>query len=250
MRKYKKMVLIFMGICLKSFSMEIFPTQIYLEGKGNTQTKELMIYNPGTKPTRVEISSFKPDGALDEFYIGEDVRIYPKTLSLKPQERKIARVSIKTTPKMSDGEYIAGISFKEISNSVSELEEEDTKGIVMDMKVLKNVKIVAYRLVGDRKVFGELKSITATKINGNIGKLKTTITPKGNSSLVVKYDLKYLDKSGKVLGENKGYLGRVERGSTGNLETEIGVIPQGTTNIKINVTEAAGQKFGEHVLKI
>lgn len=249
MRKNWKILMLFFGICSKILTIEIMPTEIYLEGLKKIQTKEVVIFNPNPTPMRVQISVDKPEGINEEFYMGNYTKIYPKILSLRPMERKTARISVKTPDGMKEGEYRTELKFREIDGTISQV-KDTTKNIAVDLKLTKEIIITAYGMLGKRDALGEFKSISARKGSKNEGIIKTTILPKGNSSMIIKYKAKFLDGAGKVLGEDESYLGRIERGSNGTLEVSIGELPKGTAVIKMDLSEAAGQKFGEKVMKL
>lgn len=77
-------------------------------------TKEITVINMTNEFVRYKVSLEKPEKLKEEYYIGEDLIIYPRVISLKPKGTQVIRLRLKN-PIDSEGiDYASKICFNEL----------------------------------------------------------------------------------------------------------------------------------------
>lgn len=118
--KSKKVVLIisilFMVVNLTSFSLiKVSMDPYYLDiDVSKPVTSEITITNSTDKFVRYRLSFKKPEGLGDKYYIGEEMQLYPRVISLPPNDSKKVRVRLKKVISSQGREFIAMINFEEL----------------------------------------------------------------------------------------------------------------------------------------
>ena len=255
--KFLKKILIFSSYMiiytnLFSFNIGIAPTGFYTSLDKN-QTHEIMVSNNTLEPMRVEIDVEKSKGW--ENYSMEDlIKIYPKSLTLKPNASRSVRFAVRGTKDLSDGEYKAKLIFREVSNK-SKIIEKDIKGetgeeVAFDFELLTEIQIDAYGLKGTRKIEASLlNSILKKDSNGNIF-VVADFKLKGNSGIAVIGDFEYLDSGRKRIAKEEIKIGITARNSNPKIETNLANIPKNTKYIRVQYRDKSGLKLGTKELTL
>ncbi|MGL5459788.1 MAG: hypothetical protein ACRDBY_09255, partial [Cetobacterium sp.] len=98
----------------KSFAIDITPASFVYNLDGLGLTQDVTFYNTKTRRERIRIS-FKPYGTdSDEKYLGKWATVFPKIITVGPDEKKIVKFSIEPPSGLPKGEYRALFFMEEL----------------------------------------------------------------------------------------------------------------------------------------
>lgn len=194
----------------------IFPKRLVFEGKTKTQQinlantgKDTAVYNVSFVEFRMsELGSFEeieePD--LGQQFATPYLRVYPRRVTLAPNESQTVKVQVINTSNLADGEYRSHLYFRAVKNS----KPLGQPKVESDPKAL-SVKIEAVFGVSIASIIRKGESNTAVKIVGleyeeEAGAfLKFTINRTGNMSAYGDITVTYISP------KNKSYeVGRIK----------------------------------------
>lgn len=160
----------------KAFSIEITPSTFVYNLDGLGMTQDVVFYNRKDRPERVRVS-FKPYREDKENkYLGKWGTIFPKIITVGPDQQKTVKFSIEPPSGLPKGEYRALLFMEELEQkSLNNVEGKVVlkNGSTTQINMLINLGVVVYGYVGDPE---------SLKISGKVTNLK-------NSSGAVSFDL-------------------------------------------------------------
>lgn len=118
-------------------------------------TQEIVVTNQTDKFLRYRISTVKPDTLSQEYYIGDELIIYPKVISLKPRGKQTIRMRMKKRLSSEGKDFITKIRFQELTGEQKKdvIKEEGN----MNLSVSFNVDIEIYILGLSKKTEPSIK---------------------------------------------------------------------------------------------
>lgn len=178
--KRNRVIKIILGMMLllgiKAFSIEITPSTFVYKLDGLGLTQDVVFYNRKDRPERVR-ASFKPYREdKEEKYLGKWGTIFPKIVTIGPDQQKTVKFSIEPPSGLPNGEYRALLFMEELEQkSLNNVEGKVVlkNGSTTQINMLINLGVVVYGYVGDPE---------SLKVSGKVTNLK-------NLSGVVSFDL-------------------------------------------------------------
>ena len=214
--KRNRFIKIILGMMLllvaKAFSIEITPSTFVYKLDGLGLTQDVVFYNRKDRPERVRVS-FKPYREdKDEKYLGKWGTIFPKIITIGPDQQKTVKFSIEPASGLPNGEYRALLFMEELEQkSLNNVEGKVVlkNGSTTQINMLINLGVVVYGYVGDPE---------SLKVSGKVTNLK-------NSSGIVSFDL---ENDGEITKPYKLTFGGTDK-KTGEFraETKDIVVVQG-----------------------
>lgn len=160
----------------KVFSIEITPSTFVYNLDGLGMTQDVIFYNRKDRPERVRVS-FKPYREDKENkYLGKWGTIFPKIITIGPDQQRTVKFSIEPSLGLPKGEYRALLFMEELEQkSLNNVEGKVVlkNGSTTQINMLINLGVIVYGYVGAPE---------SLKISGKVTNLK-------NSSDVVSFDL-------------------------------------------------------------
>lgn len=164
--KIKKIVLgglLLLG--MKSFGIEITPSTFVYKLDGLGMTQDVVFYNRKDRPERVRVS-FKPYREdKDSKYLGKWGTIFPKIITVGPDQQKVVKFSIEPPAGLAKGEYRALLFMEELEQkSLNNVEGKVVlkNGSTTQINMLINLGVVVYGYVGDPatlKISGKVTNV-------------------------------------------------------------------------------------------
>ena len=206
MKKLMSIVFIFLMVTVSSFAF--FRTSvapgIFEMNLDRSATEEIILVNNSNEPIRVKIYPGKDENIKDEEYLGEWLRIYPRTMTLEGNSERRIKFSIRAPKDKPNGEYRGLIYIEELPEVVEGqstltlagrhgLTVYGTKGKVEYDIVVSNVKVVDNELTMNIK----------------------------NNSLRPEIKVNYLSAKGKKLGEMEEKTGRILKDRVAAVKVEL-----------------------------
>lgn len=214
---------IFMMLVIAStlFGIEITPASFVYDLDPSGITQDVVFYNRKDKPERVRVS-FKPyekDG--ENKYLGKWGTIFPKIVTIGPDEQKTVKFSLEPPGNLPNGEYRALLFMEELEQKA--LNNVDGKvtlksGNMTQINMIINLGIVVYGYSGNR----DSLMISGEVTNVQLGKKILKFTLKNNGEITKPYSLVYEGtdkKDGKPVVETENLI--VVQGYSENIEKEI-----------------------------
>lgn len=237
---------------LLAFNIGIAPTGFYTSLDKN-ETHEIMVTNNTMKPMRVEISVEKDEG-WEKYDMGEMMKVYPKSITLKPNGSRSVRFAVRGVKDLPDGEYKTKLVFRELPGKPKEntkkVKGETGQEVAVEFELLTEVHVAAYGLKGERKIGGQLTGSEIKKDSNGNKKLVANFDLKGNSGLAVIGDIEYLDGARNRLSKEEVKLGITTREPKTKVESELVNIPKGSRYIKVSFKDKSGLKLGSNELSL
>lgn len=220
------------------FGIEITPASFVYDLDSSGLTQDVVFYNRKDKPERVRVS-FRPYGKDGEDkYLGKWGTIFPKIITVGPDEQKTVKFSLEPPGNLPAGEYRAVLFMEELEQKA--LNNVDGKvtlknGNVTQINMLINLGITVYGYSGNReslKVAGEVTNI-------KLGKSNLSFHLKNSGEITKPYVLTYEGtnkKDGKPVIETENLI--VVQGYSENIEKEF---PKNMNIRKIYVKDSKGR---------
>jgi len=147
-------------------------------------TKETTLINSGKNSVRVRVDFEKPSWAKDEYYLGDQLVVYPKVVVIPPKGKVKVKIAPRIKKDLQDGEYVALLVFKEMV----------PRGKQSQVTMLMNLGVPYYGRKGKLETgvdFDELRMKKTVTGYDLLGAVKNT----GNYSFSLEIDVKfYSDK--------------------------------------------------------
>ena len=235
-----------------AFNIGIAPTGFYTSLDKN-ETHEVMVTNNTMEPMRIEISAEKDQG-WEKYDMGEMMKIYPKSITLKPNGSRSVRFAVRGGKDLPEGEYKTKLVFRELpakpKDKDKEVKGETGQEVAVDFELLTEIHVAAYGLKGQRKIGAQLTGSEVKKDPNGNRKLVANFNLSGNSGLAVIGDIEYLDGSKKRLSKEEVKLGITTREPKTKIESDLVNIPKGSKYIRVSFKDKSGLKLGSRELPL
>ena len=157
MKKYILKILLL--VCIFTISqlsfgyVNIYPMKFDKNIDGNEGYETYYLYNPTEKTVRYRIYTDKVEDDIND--MSKWIEVYPKSITLKPNEEKEIKIQAKAPSETKSGEYTAVLGIKEIP-----LPETKDSNNVLDIFTDLRLEIIGF--VGDLKPKLSTKNIEVT----------------------------------------------------------------------------------------
>lgn len=140
----------------QAISMQVAPHRfVFSIEQPNTQ--EAVVTNISDHPVRVKIYfEMAPNQSKDE-YLGDWAVVSPQIISLKPNEKKTVRFSIRPPKGLKDGEYRAFLFFEELYDKPADNTQVDN--VQLNFQLLTKLGVNVYGQTGKIIHKGELQDV-------------------------------------------------------------------------------------------
>ncbi|MFK4784969.1 molecular chaperone [Fusobacterium sp. MFO224] len=250
----KKLLMLFTGVLMSiqvlAFNFSVAPTRFEVS-LDKIATNEVILMNNTAEPMRVSTFLEAPDG-YGKYNLNENIKLYPKMVSIKPGGRQIVRFRVKPSPNMEPGEYKSYIVFKEKEGQIKKVETnvEETTGIGVQIKMLAEIGISIYGTYGEQIVKGNLSNFAVKLVNGNNVIMGCDLVSEGNASLKLSRKLEILNKAGKVEKVYDTEFGRSARNGKSRIDNSMTVDNIKGKTIRVTITDQLNRVLykGTHTL--
>lgn len=203
---------ILMGTVAAALNFSIYPTKFEVDlSKSNTY--EMYIVNNTDLPLRVGIAPESDKNFGEEYNLNSNIKVFPKTVSVKPAGKQVVRFRITPDKKLKEGEYKSYITFTEIPPAIK-TKDTVSESISSEVQMITAILISVYGEGSNLVVDGGIKNITSQFENGVLT-LSGVGYSKGNTSL--KFDYSITGKNVK----SEGRMGISPRTGENNISTSI-----------------------------
>lgn len=209
MKKLMSIVFMFLIVTVSSFAF--FRTSvapgIFEMNLDRSATEEIILVNNSNEPIRVKVYPGKDENIKDEEYLGDWLRIYPRTMTLEGNSERRIKFSVRAPKEKPDGEYRGLIYIEELPEVV---EGQST------LTLAGRHGLTVYGTKG--KVEYDI-AVSNVKIVNNV--LTMNIKNNGKYSLRPEIKINYLSAKGKKIGEMEEKTGRILKGNTSSIKIEL-----------------------------
>lgn len=183
----------------------LYPRRIIFEGAKHIQ--EINLANTGKDTATYQISvlemRMKEDGNFEEvikpdsaqLFAEPYIRIFPRKVSLGPNETQVVKVQLSGNTKMNPGEYRSHLYFRAVQNlkpKGSEPEAAESRGISVRITPVFGISIPVLIRVGEQKTSVSISGTTISDITDSSAIVSLTLNRTGTSSmygnLILEYD--------------------------------------------------------------
>lgn len=194
----------------------ITPFRVVFENGKNIE--ELTVANTGKDTAKYSISFLQykmmTTGKLEKIETPEDsilfadkyLRVFPKTITLAPNEAQMVRLQLKTPPDLAQGEYRSHLYFRSIVDAKPDMgTETDSTGIGFKLFPVYGITIPVIVRVGATTVKTSIADASIADVNGT-KQLNFKLSRFGNISTFGQIELEHVSDSGTktVVGKVNG----------------------------------------------
>ena len=186
----------------------ITPRRVVFEG--NKQTQELAIANTGNDTARYNVSfvqyRMNEDGSFEQItepdpgqlFADKYMRIFPRTVTLGPNESQTVRMQFRKTPDMQPGEYRSHLYFRAVPDEkpLGADDEVDTTNIGIRLIPIFGITIPVIARVGDLTAELSLNDLSLDKNTDTVPVLNITFNRIGDKSVFGDITVDWKDNSG------------------------------------------------------
>lgn len=212
------MMIVFLVVQLEAIALlkiDVEPKYVEMNIK-TPKTQEVTVQNQTGEFIRYKVSLKKPKNLLKEYYLGDDLIIYPKVISLKPNGRQVVRLRLKNAIKGKEGDYASIIHFEELKANEprnTETSEEEGANVNIGFKVALDMYVLGSSGEVVPKV--EIKNMTVKELiyeNRNIRQIVFNTRNTGKSFFMGGAKVKVIDGGRtSIIGEGSfGLLNQKE----------------------------------------
>jgi len=142
-------------------------------------TSDTTLINQSDKSVRVRVDFEKPKWAKDQYYLGEQLVVYPKIVRIPPNSEIQVRIAPRIKKDLPDGEYVALLVFKELPPQNS-----------AQVTMLMNIGVPYYARKGKLETGMDFKNVRIEKLEKDY-QLQGLITNIGNFSYKLDITVKF-----------------------------------------------------------
>lgn len=198
----------------------ITPRRVVFEG--NLKTQELNLANTGLEPATYSVSfvqyRMKEDGSFEEInepdpgqqFADPFVRIFPRSVTLQPNEAQVVKLQLTKTEELKPGEYRSHVYFRAEPEPVPLGEEneilQDTGTISVRLTPIFGITIPVIIRIGKSNTTMSLSDLSYSMVNDTLARLRLTLNREGNFSVYGDISVNYVSPQGVItpLGLVKG----------------------------------------------
>lgn len=173
----------------------LYPRRIIFEG--SKRIEEINLANTGKDTATYQISilemRMKDDGNFEEIFKPDSaqlfaepyIRIFPRKVTLGPNETQVVKVQLSGSAKMNNGEYRSHLYFRAIQNIKPKgfEPEPDTKGISVRITPVFGISIPVLIRVGEQNPRITASQLSLSDIKDSTAVLNLTLNRTGSSSM-------------------------------------------------------------------
>lgn len=155
---------------LESYSIDITPAAFVYNLTSVGLTQDVVFYNRKDSPERVKVSFKKYKDDNEEKNLGKWATVYPKIVTVGPDQQKVVKFSIEPPKGLEKGEYRALLFMEELEQkALNNLEGKVVlkEGNTTQIKMLINLGVVVYGYVGDPSTFKVSGKVSDLKLRNN-----------------------------------------------------------------------------------
>ncbi len=210
-------LLLFFGTTVLSQSdLLITPFRVVFENGKNIE--ELTVANTGKDTSRYTISFIQykmlSTGKLEKIESPEDsilfadkyLRIFPKSITLAPNEAQMVRLQLKTPPDLAPGEYRSHLYFRSIVDETPDMgTETDSTAIGFKLVPVYGITIPVIIRVGTPDVRVNISNVKVEEKDG-IKQLSLQVLRQGNISTFGQFEIEHTSPEGlkTIIGKVNG----------------------------------------------
>ncbi|HCV15587.1 MAG TPA: molecular chaperone [Rikenellaceae bacterium] len=198
------------GAALAQGNLLITPRRVVFDG--TRRVMELNLANSGIDSARYNISIIQyrmnEDGSFTEisepdsgqFFADKNLRYFPRTVILGPNEAQSVRMQVVNQDKMAPGEYRSHIYFRSVPDVVALGEEKtkiDSSSVSVQLIPIFGITIPVIIRVGDNNTTANLSNLSLINYNDTTNIVEFTINRQGNMSIYGDFKVTYISPSGK-----------------------------------------------------
>lgn len=184
----------------------ITPFRVVFENGKNIE--ELTVANTGKDTAKYTISFLQykmlNSGKLEKIDLPQDsilfadkyLRVFPKTITLAPNEAQMVRLQLKTPPDLANGEYRSHLYFRSIVDETPDMgTQTDSSGIGFKLVPVYGITIPVIIRVGESSVKANAANIAISESNG-VKQLTCNINRDGNISTFGQFEIEHTSETG------------------------------------------------------
>ncbi len=187
----------------------LYPRRIVFEGAKHIE--EINLANTGKDTATYQISvlemRMKDDGNFQEIFIPDSaqlfaepyIRIFPRKVTLGPNETQVVKVQLTSGGKMAAGEYRSHLYFRAVQMQKpkgTEDEGQNAKGISVRITPIFGISIPVLVRVGETKAAAQIGQLSLSDRNDAGAILNLTLNRSGNASMYGNLLIDYYAKDG------------------------------------------------------
>ncbi|WP_163469998.1 molecular chaperone [Fusobacterium sp. IOR10] len=250
----KKLLMLFAGTLMSiqifAFNFSVAPTRFEVS-LNKIATNEVILMNNTAEPMRVSTFLEAPED-YGKYNLNDNIKLYPKLVSIKPGGRQIVRFRVKPSSNMEPGEYKSYIVFKEKEGQVKKVATnvEESTGVGVQIKMLAEIGISIYGTYGEQIVKGSLSNFSVKLANDNNVIMGCDVVSNGNASLKLSRKLEILNEAGKVEKVYNTEFGRSARTGKNRIDNSMNVDNIKGKKIRVTITDQLDKVLyrGTHTL--
>jgi P pilus assembly chaperone PapD len=215
------LLLLSCGFSIKSSAqgnLMVMPKRVLFESSKKSQ--ELNLVNTGKDTCRYVISliqmRMKEDGTFeritepdaDQKFADKNVRLFPRTVTLPPNESQVVKVQLTRSNELAEGEYRSHIYFRAVpkDNPLGEPQPEKDTSISIKLTPVFGISIPVIIRVGQSTSKVRLSYVSFQKLKDNHPSLKLTFNRSGNMSVYGDISIDFISPDGHVIqvANNRG----------------------------------------------
>ena len=195
-------------------------------------TQKIYLKNGTKKLKKIKIYSERPKNQKTaDLYMGDWIIVYPKIVYLKPNSKKIIRMSARPPQGLKNGEYRSHLVFEELPVKKYDSNETESGKVGVNLEILYVLVSTVYGYVGELKYSGDISDYKLVT-DGSKTYLLSKITNTGTTALDMVYKITYY-KGIKKLKNETVLIGKVMRENFYNSNLVLKGLSKGATEMKI-----------------
>ncbi|MGE5317216.1 MAG: molecular chaperone [Chloroflexota bacterium] len=181
--------------------------------EGNKQSQEFTLANTGNDTAKYNVSfvqyrmtetgSFEqitePDSG--QYFADKYLRVFPRSVTLAPNESQVVRMQFRKMPDMKPGEYRSHLYFRAVPNEkpLGEDASKDTASIGIRLIPIFGITIPIIARVGDLNVTTQLTDLSLDIKSDTVPNLAITFTRSGDKSVFGDLIVNWISPSGESM---------------------------------------------------
>lgn len=182
--------------CFAQGNLILYPRRVIFEGAKHIE--EVNLANTGKDTATYQVSvlemRMKDDGNFQEIFTPDSgqlfaepyIRIFPRKVTLGPNETQVVKVQLSTNARMKAGEYRSHLYFRAVQMQKpkgAEDETDNSKGISVRITPIFGISIPVLIRVGEQKTTVQISKLKLTDKNEQGSILNMTLSRTGTNSM-------------------------------------------------------------------
>jgi len=188
----------------------IYPKRVSFEGSARTQ--QISLSNTGKDTARYVISfiqiRMKEDGKFEQitqpdsgqYFSDKHVRIFPRAVTLAPNEGQVIKIQVSQSNKLLAGEYRSHLYFRavNIEKPLGDSIKKETTGVSVKIVPVFGFSIPVIIRIGDNDTKVSLSDLKVEKEDSASSVLKLQFHRTGNMSVYGDISVQHISDGGKI----------------------------------------------------